>query len=96
MITYVQSGESLSSALNFSGEFPSLVVRMVKVGEESGNLAPVVDKVSAFYTKDVEEAIDGMIASIEPTLTGILGIMILWIAAGVFGPIYEMMAKLDI
>jgi type IV pilus assembly protein PilC len=96
VINYVQAGEPLSKAFNMSGEFPSLVVRMVKIGEESGNLTPVLDQVSTFYTKDVDEMVQGMITSIEPTLTGILGLMILWIAAGVFGPIYEMMATLDI
>lgn len=96
VIVYVQAGEPLSRAFNLSGEFPSLVVRMVKVGEESGNLTPVLEQVSGFYTKDVDESVQAMIASIEPTLTSILGLMILWIAAGVFGPIYDMMAKMDI
>lgn len=84
----VQSGSPLSEAFNGCGEFPSLVVRMVKVGEESGNLTPVLDQVSEFYTKDVNEAIDGMIEMIQPTLTAILGLMIAWIAAGSLGPIY--------
>jgi len=84
----VQSGSPLSEAFNGSGEFPSLVIRMVKVGEESGNLTPVLDQVSEFYTKDVNEAIDSMIELIQPTLTAILGLMIAWIAAGSLGPIY--------
>lgn len=84
----VQSGSPLSEAFNGCGEFPSLVVRMVKVGEESGNLSPVLDQVSEFYTKDVNDAIDGMIELIQPTLTAILGLMIAWIAAGSLGPIY--------
>jgi type IV pilus assembly protein PilC len=96
VISYVQAGSPLSQALNLSGEFPSLVVRMVKIGEESGKLTPVLDQVSEFYTKDVDEAVQGMITSIEPTLTSILGLIILWIAAGVFGPIYDMMAKMNI
>ncbi|MFK7839966.1 MAG: type II secretion system F family protein [Bdellovibrionales bacterium] len=84
----VQSGSPLSQAFNGCGEFPSLVVRMVRVGEESGKLSPVLDQVSEFYTKDVNEAIDGMIELIQPTLTAILGLMIAWIAAGSLGPIY--------
>ncbi len=84
----VQAGSPLSEAFNNCGEFPSLVVRMVKVGEESGNLTPVLDQVSEFYTKDVNEAIDGMIELIQPTLTAVLGLMIAWIAAGSLGPIY--------
>jgi type IV pilus assembly protein PilC len=85
----VQEGSPLSAAMGRSGEFPSLVVRMVKVGEESGNLSGVLEQVSEFYDKDVNEAVDAMIQMIEPTLTVILGGIILWIAAAVFGPIYD-------
>jgi len=69
----VQEGLPLSAALTRSGEFPTLVVRMVKVGEESGNLTGVLEQVTEFYDKDVNEAIDAMIQMIEPTLTVILG-----------------------
>lgn len=86
--TYVKSGSPLSDAFNASGEFPSMVVRMVKIGEESGKLGEVLDQVSAFYTKDVDEAIDGLIELIQPTLTCILALVIVWIAAGSLGPIY--------
>jgi type IV pilus assembly protein PilC len=92
---YVQSGSPLSEAFNNSGEFPSLVVRMLKVGEESGKLTPVLEQVSDFYTKDVDEAVQGLIAGIEPALTGVMGLMILWIAAGVFGPIYDMIGDVE-
>lgn len=93
---YVQAGSPLSEAFNNSGEFPSLVVRMLKVGEESGKLTPVLEQVSEFYTKDVDEAVQGLIAGIEPALTGVMGLMILWIAAGVFGPIYDMIGDIEL
>lgn len=92
---YVQAGNPLSDAFNACGEFPSLVIRMVKIGEESGNLTPVLEQVSDFYTKDVDEAVEGLIAMIEPGLTALLGGMILWIAAGVFGPIYSSFENID-
>ncbi len=85
---HVQAGSTLSASFEASGEFPSMVVRMVKIGEESGNLTVVLDQVSDFYTSDVNEAIDAMIEMIQPTLTAILGLMIAWIAAGSLGPIY--------
>ena len=93
---YVQSGSSLSDSFNACGEFPSMVVRMLKIGEESGNLTVVLEQVSEFYTKDVDEAISGLITMIEPALTGVLGIVILWIAVAVFGPIYSMLETLEI
>lgn len=85
----VKTGSPLSEAFNGSGEFPSMVVRMIKVGEDSGNLTTVLDQVSDFYTSDVDEETQKLIAMIEPSLTMVLGGMILWIAVGVFGPIYN-------
>lgn len=85
----VQAGAPLSKAFNSSGEFPTLVIRMVKIGEESGNLTPVLQQVSDFYTRDVDEAVSALITMIEPMLTALLGVMILWIAVAVFGPIYS-------
>lgn len=89
----VSDGMSIAASLNNSGEFPSLVVRMVKIGEESGNLTHVLDQVGEFYDQDVDESVSKMIGMITPTLTIILGIIILWIAAGVFGPIYGILGE---
>ena len=90
----VQNGEPLSMALRNSGQFPSLVVRMVKIGEESGNLGGVLDNITGFYDKDVDEAIDAMIGAIEPAMTAISGVMMAWIVVGVMGPIYDSLSKL--
>lgn len=90
----VQNGEPLSMAMRNSGQFPSLVVRMVKIGEDSGNLGGVLDNVTSFYDKDVDEAIDAMIGMIEPAMTAISGIIMAWIVIGVMGPIYDSISKL--
>ncbi|MDX2144088.1 MAG: type II secretion system F family protein [Rhodospirillaceae bacterium] len=92
----VQNGEPLSMAMRNSGQFPSLVVRMVKIGEDSGNLGGVLDNVTSFYDKDVDEAIDAMIGMIEPAMTAISGIIMAWIVIGVMGPIYDTMSKVGI
>jgi type IV pilus assembly protein PilC len=91
----ISDGASISAAMNNTGEFPSLVVRMIKIGEESGNLTHVLDQVAEFYERDVDDAVQRMIGMITPTLTIILGAIILWIAAGVFGPIYNIIGKLS-
>lgn len=92
----VKVGSPLSESFNASGEFPSMVIRMIKIGEESGNLSPVLEQVSEFYTKDVDEAVDGLVTMIEPALTGIMGGLILWIAVAVFGPIYSSFENINI
>jgi len=68
---------------------------MVRVGEESGGLTQVLEQVSEFYTSDVDEEVQKVITMIEPALTGLLGGMILWIAVGVFGPIYSSFENID-
>lgn len=91
----IKTGSPLSEAFNGSGEFPSMVVRMLKVGEDSGNLNVVLEQVSDFYTADVDEEVQKLIAMIEPSLTMVLGVMILWIAVGVFGPIYSSFENME-
>jgi type IV pilus assembly protein PilC len=90
----VQNGEPLSVAMRNSGQFPSLVCRMVKIGEDSGNLGGVMDNVTGFYDKDVDEAIDAMIGMIEPAMTVISGVIMAWIVAGVMGPIYSSLGSI--
>ena len=91
----VLNGQSLSDSFAETGEFPNLIIRMLRIGEESGNLSGTMEQVSEFYTKDVDEAVEGLITLIEPALTLIMGVMLLWIAAGVFGPIYGSFSEID-
>ncbi len=92
--TTVQEGNPLSSGMRDTGEFPTLVIRMVKIGEDSGNLGETLENVTEFYDHDVNETVDGMIGMIEPTLTLFAGLMMGWIVAAVIGPIYAGMAKM--
>ncbi|MCH7930820.1 MAG: type II secretion system F family protein [Proteobacteria bacterium] len=90
----VQGGDSLSVAMRTSGEFPPMVVHMVKVGEDSGNLEATLWNVAEFYDRDVNEAVDAMISMIEPALIVVMGGMMAWIAVGVFGPLYSNLGSL--
>lgn len=85
----VRAGNPLSMALRVSGEFAPLIVRMVRIGEESGNLSEVLRYVSEFYDKEVDEAIDSLIAKLEPAMTLTMGLLMVWVAAAVFGPLYD-------
>lgn len=89
VIQSVRNGSSISESFGESGEFPSMIIRMIKVGEESGNLTDTLNQVTVFYEKDVDEAVDSMISYIEPALLLVMGGIILWIAVGVFAPIYD-------
>jgi len=84
----VGTGTPLSQALKMSGEFPSLVVRMVKIGEDTGTLSNVLGQVAEFYSADVDAAIEGLIGMIEPMLTVAMGLIMAIIIVAIAGPIY--------
>jgi type IV pilus assembly protein PilC len=92
----MKAGKSFSQALTATGEFPFMVPLMISTGEETGKMSEVLEQIAAFYNADVDEEVQKMITMIEPALTAILGGIILWIAVGVFGPIYELFENLDI
>lgn len=91
----VQSGLGLSTAMRSSGEFPPLVLRMIKVGEDSGNMSLALNNVAEMYNRDVDESVQGMISLIEPALTVVMGGIMAWIAIAVFGPIYDSLGAMN-
>jgi type IV pilus assembly protein PilC len=92
----VQQGNSFSAALKNTGEFPSLVIRMVKIGEDSGNLSETLENVTSFYDTDVNDAVDGLIAMMEPMLTMVVGALMAWIIMAIFGPMYDSFSKMGV
>ena len=92
--TNVMEGNSLTSSLRLSNQFPNLVVRMFKVGEDSGNMREALENVNFFYNREVNDAVESMTGFIQPALTVVMGLMIFWIIAAVFGPLYESFSKL--
>ena len=92
--TNVMEGSSLTSSLRLSNQFPMLVIRMFKVGEDSGNMSEALENVNFFYNREVNDAVEGMVGMIQPTLTVIMGMIIFWVIAAVFGPLYESFSKM--
>jgi type IV pilus assembly protein PilC len=90
----ITEGKSLSEAFFEAGVFPPLVIRMMRVGEQSGNLEHALINVSYFYDRDVKESTQRLQALIEPFLTVILGAIMGWIMLSVLGPIYDIITKL--
>ena len=85
----VSEGQSLAEAIDASGHFPGLVVRMFKVGEDSGNMSKSLSNIKFFYDQEINDSIDNMVGMIQPTLIFIMGGIMLWITAAIFGPIYD-------
>jgi len=83
----VKNGDTLSSIIEKNPLFPSIVSQMLAVGEETGQTDTVLVKVADFYEEEVDTAIDGVSAIIEPVMIVIMGGMVGLIAASVMMPI---------
>jgi type IV pilus assembly protein PilC len=83
----VKNGDTLSSIIEKNDLFPAIVAQMLTVGEETGQTDVVLLKVADFYEEEVDVAIDGLSAIIEPVMIVVMGSMVGLIAASVMGPI---------
>ncbi len=90
----VSEGQSLARAIELSGFFPSMVVRMFRIGEESGNMSEALQNIQFFYDREINDSIDRLVGLIQPTLTFVMGGMIAWVTIAVFGPIYGTFSKI--
>ncbi len=86
----VKNGKLLSAALENSELFPSIVAQMLAVGEETGQTDSVLLKVADFYEEEVDLAIEGISAIIEPVMIVVMGGMVGLIAASVMTPIAQL------
>ncbi len=92
----IADGATLSSSFESTGLFPALVLRMIRVGENTGALENSLKNISYFYTRDVKESIERLQTMIEPAMTIILGTIIAWVMFSVLGPIYDLITKVKI
>jgi type II secretory pathway component PulF len=84
-------GEEISTSLGQSKYFTPLLVEMVSIGEKSGSLDEMLNKVSQFYDQEVNDTVSNMTALIEPIVTVVLGGMIALLALALFMPMWDMM-----
>jgi len=87
-------GQNVTAAFHSTGFFPPLVIRMLRVGENTGALDEALLNVSYFYNRDVRESVQKMQQLIEPLLTLIMGGMLGWIMLSVLGPVYDVISKI--
>lgn len=85
----VRAGSPLSEALEHYELMPNILVQMVKVGEETGELASILEKMSKFYRREVYTAIDTFVSLIEPIMIVVLGLGVGLILVSVLMPIYN-------
>ncbi|MGB4468590.1 MAG: type II secretion system F family protein [Azovibrio sp.] len=90
----IREGRNMAAAFQDTGLFPPLVVRMIRIGESTGELDTALLNVSYFYNRDVQESVNRAQALIEPLLTLVLGALLGWIMLAVLGPIYDVISAL--
>jgi type IV pilus assembly protein PilC len=92
----INAGDAMSESFRNAGLFPQLVVRMIKVGENTGALDKSLLNISYFYDRDVNDSMQKMLKMIEPALTIILGGILAFIMFSVLGPVYDSFSKLKL
>ncbi|MHB1100143.1 MAG: type II secretion system F family protein [Burkholderiales bacterium] len=90
----IEAGKTLLQSFQEAGIFPALVLRMIKVGEATGQLDEAFFNVSYFYERDTREAIRRVQVMIEPFLTVVLGSLLGWIMLSAITPIYDMLGRI--
>ncbi len=91
----VQRGEQLSDTLKEAPKvFPPLVSSMVAIGEETGAVDSMLEKIAIFYEREVDEAIESLTAALEPVLIVFLGAIVGFIVAGMFLPMFAIIGEL--
>ena len=91
MRTGVSEGKNLAGIMKTSTLFPPIVTQMVVVGEKTGKLSELLLHVSNYYDSRIDYTIDNLISLIEPILMFVLGCVILFMALGIFLPIWNLM-----
>jgi type IV pilus assembly protein PilC len=91
---FIAEGHTISEGFIKSHMFPPLVIRMIKVGETTGNLDEAMMNVSYFYDREVQDAIDKIEPAINPLLTVFMGTMLGWIMLSVLGPVWDAVATI--
>jgi len=90
----IGEGQNVTAAFHNTGFFPPLVIRMLRIGENTGALDNALLNVSYFYTRDVRESVQKAQQLVEPVLTVVMGAILGWIMLSVLGPVYDVISKI--
>jgi type IV pilus assembly protein PilC len=85
-----EKGEPIATALRASKFIPRMVAKMVEIGETTGRLEQMLQRIGAFYTEQVNTAVAGLTALIEPLMIVFLGVVIGGIMLSMFMPIFQL------
>ncbi|MDR7484295.1 MAG: type II secretion system F family protein [Armatimonadota bacterium] len=86
----IREGQSIAIPLQFSGVFPPMVVQMTKVGEETGALEQMLEKVADFYDVEVETTVASLTSMLEPMLIIFMGVVVGAMVISLYLPIFQL------
>jgi len=86
----VREGSTLSEPLENREEFPKLLVHMIKVGEETGAMSRMLEKVSLFYDREVDRSVEGVVSLIEPLIIVFLAVVVGFVVISIVLPMFDM------
>lgn len=86
----VSTGQQLQFAMRAANKFPAMAIQMVAIGEESGALDSMLDKVATYYENEVDNAVDGLTSMMEPLIMAILGVLVGGLVVAMYLPIFQM------
>lgn len=89
----VRAGNSLSASLSQTGKFPTMVIRMFHIGEQSGQLVGSLEKTCRYYDKEIPATIKRVFSVMEPVLYVFLAVVVLTVALAIYMPLYQMMGS---
>jgi type IV pilus assembly protein PilC len=90
----IEEGRTIIDPLKECGVFPNMVTQMIGVGEATGAMDSMLQKIADFYEEEVDAATKDMLAMLEPVIIGLLGVMIGGIVISLYMPLFAMIAKL--
>lgn len=86
----VETGQQMHISMRNTNLFPSMVIQMIAIGEESGSLEEMLSKVADFYEEQVDNAVDGLSSLIEPIIMAILGVLVGGLVIAMYMPIFKL------
>ena len=86
----VTSGMQLNFSMRSTNAFPAMAVQMTAIGEESGALDSMLDKVASYYEAEVDNAVDGLTALMEPVIMAVLGVLVGGLIIAMYLPIFQL------
>jgi type IV pilus assembly protein PilC len=91
----IEQGKTISEPLKSTKVFPSMVVQMVAVGEQTGALETMLNKIADFYEDEVDEATANLLAMLEPIMICFLGVVIGGIVISMYMPMFDLINKIN-